>query len=92
MSNSERERAQRIRDTLGTAGWRDISTMLAEQETEPPEELYAIIGRRTDTLTGKSAVRLAARSAALKDFRESIEDTQKLLLDNRPQLVRAGQE
>ena len=86
------ERAQRIRETLGTAGWRDISAMLAEQEAEPREELYAIIGRRPDTLTGKSAVRLAARSAALKDFRESIEDTQKLLLDNRPQLARAGQE
>lgn len=83
------DRARRIKETMGTPGWVDIAAMLAEQIQEPQSALMEIIAKRPDTLTGRKSVSLAARSRALIDFRESIEDTQKLLA-NSPQPVRAG--
>lgn len=87
--SAEMERAQRIKETMGTSGWRDILAILDEQIADPKDRLYAIMSSRPDTLTGKAAIRLASRSKALIDFRESIEDALKPL-ENSPQPARAG--
>lgn len=78
------DRAQRIRETMGTAGWREILAILDERIREPKDRLYAIMGRKPEDLTGKTALKLAIRAKALEDFKEEVLDTQKLLQDSRP--------
>ena len=77
------EEAVQIQATMETPGWAHIMAMLDEQATEPKDELYEIMSRKPDTLTGKSAIRLASRCAALKDFKESIFDKLKILIPTR---------
>lgn len=82
-----KEAAQRIRETMQTAGWADIMGILTEISGDARGQLIGIIARKPDTLTGKTAIRLASRSAALTDFREEVEGALKLL---DPQPGRAG--
>ena len=60
-------------DAWNSPGGFVLRKMLDDQSAEPKDELWEIMARRPDTLTGKSAVKLASRSKALVDFRESIE-------------------
>ncbi len=69
---SARDEAAEIQATMQTPGWKHIEAMLDEQAQEPQVELFIIMSKRPDMLTGKSAMRLAARCAALKDFKESV--------------------
>lgn len=73
------ERAQRIYDTMHSAGWRDISAMLNEAAREPEDELYEIMAKKPDTLTGKTALKYAIKAKALRDFMESLQDIVKIL-------------
>ncbi len=75
-------RAKRLHDTMQTPGWADAMAMLDEQANEPRDELFDMIARTPDKLTGKTSIRLASRAKALKDYRESLEDEIKILLPN----------
>jgi hypothetical protein len=77
--NEKEALAYRVRESLGTAGWKDISKMLDEQAFEYREEVLEIMSSRPDTLTGKKAISLAAKAKALADFKESVYDTLKIL-------------
>jgi len=77
------QEAAEIQATLQTPGWQHIEAMLIEQASEPKDELWEIMSRKPDTLTGKSAIRLASRSAALNDFKESVYDRLKILVPTR---------
>ena len=83
-------RAQRIRETIGTAGWQDILAIHQEKLTESREDFFNLMSSKPETMNLKAAARYAVRAKALEDFRESIEDTQKMLAENNPQLARAG--
>lgn len=77
------EAAAEIQSTLNSPGWRHIEAMLDEQAQEPKDELYEIMSRKPDTLTGKGAIRLASRASALKDFKESVYSRLKILIPTR---------
>ena len=81
-------RAERIRDTMHTPGWQDIAAMLNEQAQEPQDELWEIMAKRPDTLTGRTALKFAIKSKALREFYESLQD--ELKKANQPQPARAG--
>ncbi len=80
---SAHDEAAEIQATMHSPGWRYIEAMLDEQAREPQDELFQIMSKRPDTLTGKSAMRLAAKCAALKDFKESVYGRLSILLPNR---------
>lgn len=62
-----------------STGGRVLRDMLVEQAMEPQSELYEIMARRPDTLTGKTALKYAIRSKALSDFIELVDDEVKIL-------------
>lgn len=76
-------RARRIDETMRTPGWRDIAAMLNAQAKEPEDELYEIMSKKPDSLTGKTALKYAIRARALRDFMESLQDEIKLLSENK---------
>lgn len=51
-----------------------LRSMLAEQAQVPKDELWEIMARKPDTLTGKTALKYAIKAKALNDFAESVED------------------
>lgn len=77
------DRARRIQVTINTPGWADIVEELEAIRLEAFEKLEHMMDKTPEKLTGKSAVGLAARRRGLKEFRESIEDSIKLLTPNR---------
>lgn len=77
------DRARRIQETMDTPGWVDIAAMLDEQAREPKDELYEIMAKKPDTLTGKAALKYAIRAKALCDFKESLQDEVRQLPENR---------
>lgn len=80
-------RASLIQDTMNTPGWLHIKGILDEHIQSPRLQLWEIMAKRPDLLTGKKAVSLAARSNALEDFKESVEDSLNIL---RPTPKRGG--
>ena len=78
MTLSDEER-QALRDCWYSYGGTILRRMLSEQAQEPKDELWAIMASKPDTLTGKSALKLAMRSKALHQFAESVQDEVKLL-------------
>ncbi len=77
------ESARRIQETMHTPGWKDIASMLNAQAKEPEDELYEIMAKKPDTLTGKAALKYAIRARALRDFMESLQDEVNLLPENQ---------
>ena len=77
---SQVDRAHRIQATMMTPGWQDILAMIDEQMLAPKERLYEILASKPEALTGRIAIGLAARSAALRDLKESLEDELKILI------------
>ena len=73
------EQAYQVKETLGTAGWKLIESMLDAQAFEHRDTVLQIMAYKPDTLTGKKAIGLAAKARALSDFKESVYDTLKLL-------------
>lgn len=78
------ERAMRIRDTMGTPGWRDIEAMLNEQAKEPLDELYEIMVHKTGTVTGAGAHMRAGKAKGLIAFKESLLDEVKKANQSQP--------
>lgn len=76
-------RAVRIQATINTPGWRDIVTIIDASILEAQEEVLGLMLRTPEKLTGKAAIRIAAKARALKDFMETIEDEVKILSPNR---------
>lgn len=68
------ERAQRIREFLGSQVGHEIMAILDEMAREPKDELWEIMAKKPDTLTGKTALKYAIRSKALTDFKEALAD------------------
>lgn len=66
------DKAQRIYDTMHTPGWPDIEAILDEMSGGPKEELWDIMSRKPDTLTGRTAIAKANRSRGLSDFKEEL--------------------
>lgn len=77
--SAQLERAQRLQEMMHTAGWLDLVSMLNAQAKEPEDELYEIMSKKPDSLTGKTALKYAIRARALRDFMESLMDEVKLL-------------
>ena len=75
MDNS---RARRIAHLSQCEGFQDLMSDLTERIAEAKEELFQIMSSKPDILTGKTALRLAARAKALEEFRENILDEIKL--------------
>lgn len=80
---SQIDRARRIAATMSSDGWGDVVEMLHAQAQESADTLLDLMGRKPDTLTGKTAIKLASRRAALLDFMESLTDEVKLLASQR---------
>lgn len=64
-----------LKDAWLSYGGRLLVKILDEMAQEPKDELWEIMSRKPDTLTGKSAIKLAVRSKALRDFKETVDDT-----------------
>lgn len=74
---------------MHTPGWRDIAAILEAEAKEPEDELYEIMAKKPDSLTGKTALKYAIKAKALRDFMEILQDEVKLA--NQPQPAnRAG--
>ena len=67
------DRSDRIFSLSRSNGWMELVAMLDEQIAEPKEKLYQIMSSKPDTLTDKSAIRLAATAKSLENFKESLE-------------------
>jgi hypothetical protein len=68
------QRSERIYSLSLCEGFPELIEMLKEQISEPKDRLYSIMSSKPDTLTGKSAIKLAATAKALERFKESLED------------------
>ena len=68
------ERAQRIKEFIGSQVGYEILAMLDEQAKEPQDELWEIMAKKPDSLTGKTALKYAIKSKALNDFKDSLLD------------------
>lgn len=73
------QQAQAIKSILQSGAAHHLWAMLDEMVADDTNNLIGIIAKRPDTLTGKTAIRLASRAQALKDFKEAVLDTQKIL-------------
>lgn len=73
----------RIWDTLQTSGWQDIRGIVMGMIAEEQDALLHAMGRKPDTLTGKVAIKHAARRLALMDFLETLDDKMRLLESKR---------
>jgi len=72
------EKAQAVAAVLQSPGWAVIVEMLEQMRDAEFDRLEGMMNR-PETLTGKAAIRSAARRRALKDFREEVEDAIKIL-------------
>lgn len=81
--SEQTDRAQEIQHTLSTAGWRHIEAIRSSLSNDAREELFELMARKPDTLTGKVALKLAIRSKALSDLKEAIEAELTILIPNR---------
>lgn len=80
------EIARRISNTINTLGWQDIRNLaMSEIADEAMEKLVKILSSRPDTLTGKTAVSLAARRKAILDLFDLIEDKVRIYLPENQQ-------
>lgn len=79
MSENQ-DRAIRINNTLSTAGWKDIEEIAKGKILDAQATLVGMMDSKPDSLTGKTAIRLAARQRALKDFLEEIYDEVRINL------------
>lgn len=68
------EKAQRMKEFLGSQVGHELIAMLDEQAKEPEDELYQIMAKKPDTLTGKTALKYAIRAKALRDFKQELHD------------------
>ena len=66
------DKAQRIYDTMHTAGWPDIVEILDEMIEAPRVQLFDLMAHKPDSLTGKTAISKASRSRGLSDFKEEL--------------------
>ena len=77
---SDIERAKRLFDTMQTPGWSDAMSILTDFADEASNEIFEMIAHSPDKLTGKTAIKYAARARALRDYKEAVESEIKLLL------------
>lgn len=77
------DRARRLQEMMRTPGWLDLVAMLNAQAKEPEDELYEIMAKKPDSLTGKTALKYAIKARSLRDFMESLQDEIKLLPENK---------
>ncbi len=84
------EQAIAIKNLLGNEAINALWEILEEMAQDHTNELLSIIAKRPDTLTGKTAVKLAARAQALRDFKEAVLETQLAL--PRPSTPDRGRE
>lgn len=67
-------KAHRIWNTMQTEGWPDILAILNDMTKEPQDELYEIMVRKPETLTGRTAIAKANRCKALLEFQDELND------------------
>ena len=65
-------RANRIHYTMRTEGWPDILAILDEMAKTPQDELYELMVRKPETLTGRIAIAQANRAQGLIEVREDL--------------------
>lgn len=74
-----REDAASISSVLAMPGWEVIVRLLEEQRNESQQTVLDLMDSQPDKLTGKVAIRHAARAKSLLDFKEAVYDSQKIL-------------
>lgn len=75
------EAAQEIQATLQTPGWRRIEAMLDEQSRESDSEFFEIAAQgNPKNILGTEALKYAITSKALKEFKQSVYDSLKILI------------
>ena len=80
---SRLDRAMRIQSTMSTPGWEDIRSIFMEHVQLPKDELFEIMSKRPEALTGKGAVMRASKAKAIEELLEEIEDQPKLLIQTQ---------
>ena len=68
------DRAIRFREFIGSQVGHEVIAMLDDMAKEPQDELFEIMARKPDSLTGKTALKYAIRAKALRDFKQEILD------------------
>ena len=68
------DRANRILETMGTPGWRDIESILNDMAKEPQDDLIEMMVRKPESLTGRIAIAKANRAKALIEFKQELYD------------------
>ena len=68
------DRANRFRYFLDSEVGQEVIALLDSEAKEPEDELYEIMSKKPDTLTGKTALKFAIRAKALRDFKETLLD------------------
>ena len=56
--------------------------ILNEQANEARDKVFRMAASEPDKLTGRTAIRLAARAQSLWDFKDELEDELKILAPN----------
>ena len=79
-----KDRAIALAETWASLGGEVLREMLSERIKENKDQLYHLMSSKPDTLTGKAAIRLASRAAALEDLLVDIQDDIKIGL-SQPQ-------
>lgn len=65
-------KAERIHATMHTPGWADIIQLLDEMAQTPKDELFEIMVRKPESLTGRTAIAKANRAKGLIEFKEEL--------------------
>ena len=65
-------KAERVYATMSTPGWVDIIQMLDEMSKTPQDELFEIMVKKPETLTGRIAIAKANRAKGLMEFKEEL--------------------
>lgn len=69
---TQQDQAQRIQATINTPGWLDIVRLLDEMAASSKDDLFEIMTKRPEKLTGRIAIAKANRADALIEFKEEL--------------------
>lgn len=66
-----------LRDFMNHPGYALAIGILESMKAEARDEVMHTMAHKPETLTGRTAIKYAARAAALQDYREELEGTQR---------------
>lgn len=66
------DKAQRVKDFLASKVGEDVIGLLDEMARSPKDELFEMMTRKPESLTGRIAIAKANRAKALIEFKEEL--------------------